>query len=224
MTHWLPRGSCASLVCALAILVSGESARSETKATELAEAISPTATVRGTEVRESDWAKLQARARVAYISSGPRPLTGRMIDNDLTTTFRFSESDKSPTVIVELAQSVELHRIRTVFKGDNARLDVFLLNELPKNENNLQLAKPFASTVNLPENQGTVTVDFSPGSARYVALRWTGNKSREPFQIAEISAFSNEPADWIASDPHLAANSGPNFFASGPPPIPVISQ
>jgi len=224
MTHWLPRGSCASLVCALAMLASGESIRSETNRADLAEAVSPRVTVRGTEVREFDWAKLQARAHVAYISSGPRTLTGRMIDNDLTTTFRFSESDVSPTVIVELAQSVQLHRVRTVFKGENARLDIFLLNELPKNENDLRLAKPFASSVDLPKNQGMVTVDFSAGSARYVALRWTGNKSREPFQIAEISAFSNEPADWIDSDPYLAANSGPNFFPSGPPPIPVISQ
>ena len=206
------------------MLASGESTRSETNRADLAKAISPTGTGRGTEVRECDWAKLQAGARVAYVSSGPRTLTGRMIDNDLTTTFRFSDSDESPTVIVELAQSIELHRVRTVVKGANTRLNVFLLNELPKNENDLQFAKPFASTVDLPENQGTVTVDFSAGNARYVALRWTGNKSREPFQIAEISAFSNEPTDWIDSDPHLAANSGPNFFASGPPPIPVISQ
>src|ERR1051326_4515488 len=64
-------------------------------------------TVRGTEVREFDWAKQRARARIAYVSSGPRTVRDRMIDNDLQTSFRFSDSDQSPTVIVELARSEE---------------------------------------------------------------------------------------------------------------------
>ena len=48
-------------------------------------------TVRGSEVREFDWAKSQASARIAYVSSGPRTQSARMIDNDLQTAFRFSE-------------------------------------------------------------------------------------------------------------------------------------
>src|ERR1700747_478589 len=74
-------------------------------------------TVRRTEPREFDWAKLQARARVAYVSSGSRILTSRMIDNDIETAFRFSPSDSSPTVIVELAKVQALHRVTALFKG-----------------------------------------------------------------------------------------------------------
>src|SRR4029077_1858554 len=107
--------------------------------------------VRGADVREFDWAKLQARARIAYTSSGPKTLSARMIDNDLQTVFRFSESDKSPTVIVELAKSTQLHRVSAVFRAEDARLDVFLLNELPKDIADLQFAKPDASAVSLPD-------------------------------------------------------------------------
>jgi hypothetical protein len=180
-------------------------------------------TVRGTEVREFDWAKLKARARIAYISSGPRTLSSRMIDNDLETAFQFSESDKSPMVVVELAKNAKLHRVSTVFKAEDTRLDVLLLNELPRNVGDLQFAKPDASIVDLPDERGKITVDFSVSSARYVVLRWKRSKWQEPFSVAEISAFSNDPADRIADqDPHLADNTS-TFATFGPPTVGVVS-
>src|SRR5436305_15113798 len=90
-----------------------------------------TVTVHGSEVREFDWAKLQARARIAYTSSGPKILRSRMIDDDLQTEFRFSESDNAPLVILELSQSAQLHRVSTVFKAEDTRVDVILMNKLP---------------------------------------------------------------------------------------------
>jgi hypothetical protein len=180
-------------------------------------------TVRGTEVREFDWAKSQARARIAYTSSGPRTLSGRMIDNDLQTVFRFSESDKSPTVVVELAKNANLHRVTTAFKAEDAKLDVYLLNELPKDENDLRSAKPVASIVDLPNNNGVMTTDFSVSNARYVALRWTRKKWQDPFEVAEISAFSNDPTDLNSDQDLRLADNRNSFVAPVPPPIPVVS-
>ncbi len=180
-------------------------------------------TVRGTEVREFDWAKSRARARIVYTSSGPRALSGQLIDNDLQTVFRFSESDPAPTVIVELAQSAKLHRVSTVFKAEDAKVDVFLLNELPKNGDYLRFATPSATVVSLPDERGTVTVDFSVSSARYVALRWKRNKHEDPFTVAEISAFSNDPADLTYDQgPRLADNMSTGVLPA-PPPVPVVS-
>jgi hypothetical protein len=180
-------------------------------------------TVRGTEIREFDWAKSRARAHVAYTSSGPRTLSGRMIDNDLQTVFRFSESDKTPTVIVELAQSARLHRVSTAFKAEDAQLDVYLLNELPKDPGDLRVAKPDASVNDRPDDNGMVNVNFSVSSARYVVLRWKRNRWQEPFEVAEISAFSNDPADFIFDQaPQLADNMSAAVLPA-PPPVPVVS-
>jgi hypothetical protein len=180
-------------------------------------------TVRGTEVREFDWAKSRTRARVVYTSSGPKAQSGRLIDNDLQTFFRFSESDPAPTVIVELAQSAKLHRVGTVFKAEDAKVEVFLLNEMPKDRDDLRFATPNATVVSLPDERGTVTVDFSVSSARYVALRWKRNRREDPFTVAEISAFSNDSTGLIYDeDPHLADNTS-GFTSSEPPPVGVVS-
>jgi hypothetical protein len=214
--------ACLSKILMIAALASaGSNAVSAAEANDAT--MTTTVTARGTEVREFDWAKLQARAHVAYVSSGPRTQSGRMIDNDLQTVFRFSESDKSPTVVIELAQNANLHRIVTAFKAEDAKLDVYLLNELPKNANDLRFAKPIASVVDLPDNHGVITADFSVSGARYVALRWTRKKWQEPFEVAEISAFSNDPGDvLVGQDMKLADNTVPNFVAE-PPLIPVVS-
>jgi hypothetical protein len=181
-------------------------------------------TVRGSEVREFDWAKVQARARIAFVSSGPRTQSARMIDNDLQTAFRFSESDKSPTVIVELAKSTGLHRVSTVFKAEDTELSVYLLNELPKDPSDLRFAKPNASVVGLPDERGMATVNVSVSSARYVALRWKRKNSQDPFAVAEISAFSNDPADLNFGDNVGLADNAKSFSALEPPIVPVVSQ
>lgn len=184
----------------------------------------PRVLVRGNEVREFDWAKLQSRAHVVYVSSGPRTQSGRMIDNDLQTAFRFSESDKSPTVIIELGQNANLHRVTTAFRAEEGvTLDVFLLNDLPKDGNNLRFAKAVASIVDLPDNHGVMTADFAVSSARYVVLRWTRKKWQEPFEVAEISALSNDPTDLISDQEVRLADKANFFIAPAPPPIPVVS-
>jgi hypothetical protein len=192
-------------------------------APETAEVTATRAMVRGNDGQDFDWAKSQARARVAFVSSGPRTLSGRMIDNDLQTVFRFSESDKSPTVVVELAQDTNLHRVTTAFKAEDAKLDVYLLKELPKDANDLRFTKPIASIVDLPDNHGVMTADFSVSSARYVALRWTRKKWQQPFEVAEISALSKDPTDLISDQDVRLAENTKNFVAPKPPLIPVVS-
>ena len=217
----------ASLTCLGKLLVLTAFALVRSTALSAPEATEITAaarvTVRGSEVREFDWAKSQARARIAYTSSGPRTSSGRMIDNDLQTLFQFSESDQSPTVIIELAKSTELHRVSAVFKAEDAELGVYLLNEFPKNPSDLGFAKPDASIVSLPNQHGMATLDVSVSSARYVVLRWKRKRSDEPFSVAEISAFSNAPADLVSDgDPHLADNAH-TFAAPELPQVGVVS-
>ena len=181
-------------------------------------------TVRGSEVREFDWAKLQAQARIAYVSSGPKALRSRMIDNDLQTTFQFSESDTSPTVVVELSKSAHLHRVSTAFKAEDAQLDVMLLNELPNNLDDLKFVKPDISRVALPDERGVMAADFSVTGARFVVFRWKRNKRDEPFSVAEISAFSNDPADWTSdADVHLVDNAK-SLTITAPPNVGIISH
>lgn len=180
-------------------------------------------TVRGSEVREFDWAKVQARARIAFVSSGPRTQSARMIDSDLQSVFRFSESDESPTVIVELARSTELHRVSTVFKAEDTELNVYLLNKLPKDPSDLRFAEPDASVVDLPDERGMATVNVSVSSARYVVLRWKRKKSQEPFAVAEISAYSNAPADLNFGDNVGLADNTKTFTTLEPPLVPVVS-
>jgi hypothetical protein len=185
----------------------------------------PRVTVRATtEPADYDWAKLQTGARVAYVSSGSRLLTGRMIDNDLHSVFKFSASDSAPTVIVELAQTERLHRIAAVFKAGNAKVDFYLLDQLPKNPRDLQSMKPFATVTDAPGATGETSVDFAPNNARYVALRWVRNDPNEPIEVAEISAFSSDPTDPEFADAlHLADNVNSNTGPINPPPIPILS-
>jgi len=222
----LPRLHCLIVLSASAFVTQNASSNPETTdATTIATRV----TVRGTEVHEFDWAKSQARARIAYTSSGPRTSSERMIDNDLQTSFQFSESDQSPTVVIELVKSTELHRVGAVFKAEDAELGVYLLSELPTNLSDLRFAKPDASVVSLPDKHGMATVNVSVSSARYVVLRWKRKRSDDAFTVAEISAFSNAPADWFsAQDVHLAENTASNFnhepsIIPTTPSVPVVS-
>src|SRR4051812_11624712 len=92
-----------------------------------------------------NFANLYARARIVYISSGPREFANRMIDDDVITAFEFAPADPNPTVIVELADRERLHRVSAVYKMAKGRLDVFLLENLGTNPGDLSGAKPVAS-------------------------------------------------------------------------------
>jgi hypothetical protein len=134
-----------------------------------------------------------ARARVVYVSSGPLSAAGRMIDDDVITSFRFGSRDERPTVIIELAESETLHRVSALYQMNGGRVDVYLLNRWTNDPRELETLKPVASVVD-QSGGGQTAVDFEPHGARYVALRWTReNSGDEPFEVGEIGAFGIVP-------------------------------
>jgi hypothetical protein len=144
-----------------------------------------------------NFANLYARAHVVFVSSGPTPLAGRVIDDDVLTAFRFSASDTHPTVIIELVENERLHRVSAVYKAGAGRLNVYLLPELNKDPGDLRDVKPIASIADRSGN-GKTAVNFDPQGARYVALRWTGDRpGGEAFELAEISAFGVPPLSFF---------------------------
>jgi len=216
----------ASLAIALILPVS--QARSQTSSANY-----PAVTVQAKAPAENDWAKLGAGGRIVYISSGMRVLADRMVDSDLGTIFRFPASDPRPTVIVELAQTQLLHRVSAIFKTEDARLDVFLLNALPKDQADLQSDKGFATTVDPLQEGWFGARDFAPSSAHYVVFRWTRKNSNGPFEVAEISAVSAEPiasvlAVFAEGQMHFAREGGQDFsnnlgVPADPPIIAAVS-
>lgn len=183
-------------------------------------------TIHGEATREFDWAKSRARAQIVRVSSGPRTLAGRMIDDDTNTVFRFSPSDRHPTVIIELAKTEQLHRIAAILKSEHARLEVFLLDSLPKNDNALGSDAPIATVAGNEEHPGGVSVSFGANGARYVALRWTRTRWDEPFEVAEISAWGQDRPDLdfaLVSSLEADAGQGATTLAVDPPALAVTS-
>jgi hypothetical protein len=139
-------------------------------------------------------------------------MTQRMIDDDAATSFHFSTADPHPTVIVELAERERLHRVSALYKMQSGRLDIYVMDELPKDPNHLRDLAPIASVTD-PGN-GKAAVDVDPRGARYVALHWMPEHSqavKDAFEIAEVCAFGGVPLST------LNANEAANLFASNPP-------
>ena len=184
---------------------------------------------------EVDLAKLMALGRVVYVSSGAIALSGRTIDNDTRTVFRFSGSDLHPTLIVELAHSQPLHRVSAVFDGEsNTKLDAYLLSALPTKPGDLTGAAPLACAVDRAHVPAAAAAEFAPNTARYVAFRWTREKTtRMPFEVAEVSAFSSRPSIqflpiFAETEIHFTHETPPDFSnqlgtLADPPGVAVTS-
>ncbi|MEO5720564.1 MAG: hypothetical protein ABIR71_03720 [Chthoniobacterales bacterium] len=168
-----------------------------------------------------NFANLYAKARVVHVSSGALASAGRMIDDDNETGFHFAASDKQPTVVVELGENEQLHRVSALYKLQvPGRLDVYLLNEVSQDSLKLNDQQPIASVVD-SDGQGKAAVDFDPRGARYVALRWTPSgvsNSERGFEIAEIDAFGNMPLVLLTSD------GKPDLLARGYTSIPMPGE
>jgi hypothetical protein len=170
---------------------------------------------------EVDLAKVQSGGRIVFVSSGPRQRSFHAIDNDRRTTFRFSNEDLHPTMIVELAGDQPVYRVSVVPGSQGGQVDVYLLNELPRNFGDLATVKPTATIVDLVVARETA-VEFAPQLARYVALRWAQNKPLVSApEVAEVSVFTKGDPPHIADA--LAATDPPIYLVSGPPVITPIS-
>src|SRR6185436_16644824 len=102
--------------------------------------------------------------------------------------------------IVELGNHERVHRVSTVYKIKNGRMDFFLMNELGSDPDDLSAAKPIASDADSDAN-GESAVDFDPHGARYLAFRWTpgeGNAS-DGFEVAELGALSEESLSMLTA-------------------------
>ena len=169
---------------------------------------------------EVDLAKVQAGGKIVLISSGVRGAGFRAIDDDHRTTFRFSRDDARPTLIVQLIENRPIHRVSAVVGSESGKIDVYLLNELPRHPTDLDALNSIGSITNVAVAR-EASLDFAPQNARYVALRWTlSNQAPEALNVAEVSAFSTgyTPAGTaaLASDP-------PIYLVGGPPVLPLVS-
>ncbi|HVF70530.1 MAG TPA: hypothetical protein VM940_02880 [Chthoniobacterales bacterium] len=177
-----------------------------------------------------NFANLYARARIVFVSSGATGLAKRMIDDDVITSFEFAQSDPQPTVVVELAERERLHRVSAVYKMEQGRLDVFLLQELGQNPGDLQGRTPIASVTD-QTGAGKAAVDFDTKGARYVALRWTpaDPKTTRTFEVAEVSAFGEMPLSMLSTSelPDVYADNSIGLMSPPlvvqPPVLPLIS-
>lgn len=168
-----------------------------------------------------DLAKLQAGGKIVLVSSGARGGGFRAIDDDHRTTFRFSADDPRPTMIVQLVDERPIHRVSTVVGSKSEKIDVYLLNDLPRKPSDLDGLKPTASILD-PGVAREASVDFAPQQARYVALRWTLSETTpEALNVAEVSAFSRDASATVSAA--LAATDPPIYLVSGPPVLPPVS-
>ena len=173
------------------------------------------------EADEVDLAKLQSGGQIVLVSSGQRPAGFHSIDDDRRTVFQFASSDSHPTVVVKVTDSKPIHRVSVVPGSESVKVDVYLLNELPRDLSDLEKDKPLTSIVDLAVGK-EAAVDFPPQRARYVALRWTlASAVITPFKIAEISAFTKGEATHVADA--LAATDPPLYLVQGPPVIKPLS-
>jgi hypothetical protein len=178
-----------------------------------------------------NFANLYARAKVVYISSGPKELANRMIDDDVITAFEFAPTDPHPTVIVELADRERLHRVSAVYKMAKGQLEVFLLQDLGTDPGRLRDARAVASVTDT-DGDGKAALDFDTQGARYVALRWTPASDSTPhsFEVAEVSAFGEMPLSMLSTieTPDIYADNSAGLVSPPvvlqPPVVPLVSE
>jgi hypothetical protein len=175
------------------------------------------------EADDVDLAKVQAGGQIIFVSSGPRRASFQAIDGDRRTVFQFSVSDARPTAIVKLTEAKPVHRVSLVPGSQSRKVDIYLLNELPRNPSELDQTEPLTSIVDLVAGR-EASAEFAPQRARYLVLRWTMSDAvAVAFKVAEISAFTKgEPTS--APSAALAATDPPIYLVQGPPVItpPVI--
>lgn len=119
-----------------------------------------------------DVAKLRAKARIVYVSSGSRAAARRMIDGNDHTTFRFAANDPAPTVIVEFANVAQIGSVTALYKAGAGLFDVYLLDELGNPPSDLSRGRLVQAAVE--SGNAETVLSFDPQGARYIALRWHG--------------------------------------------------
>jgi hypothetical protein len=168
-----------------------------------------------------DLAKIQYGGQVVFVSSGQRAAASHAVDDDRRTVFLFSISDPRPTLIVKLNESKPVHRVSVVVASQAGEVNVYLLDEIPREPSDLDKVKPVGSIVDLGVAH-EAGAEFAPKSAHYIALRWALSRNHShPLAVAEVSVFSNAADATVAT---LAASDPPPADPiQGPPLIVSVS-
>lgn len=189
-----------------------------------------------------NFANAYARARIAYVSSGTGKDAGKMIDDDPITAYQFDKNDPHPIVVIELPETQQLHRVSAIYDMTPGRIDVYALDKLCGDPEELEGLKPIAVALDRT-GEGKASVEFDPHGARFIALRWTpANVSHtRSFHVAEVNAFGNvrladinmdERPQLFASNTlqgHALPGEGPADFSNtlgtlaDPPTVPPVS-
>jgi hypothetical protein len=163
-----------------------------------------------------DLAKIGSKWQVVFVSSGQRTAVSHAIDDDRRSVFLFSISDPRPTLIVKLTESKPVHRVSVVVGSQAPELNIYLLDEMPRDPSDLDNVKPVASIVDLGVAREAMA-EFAAKSARYIALRWALSKNHShPLAVAEVSVFSNAADPTVAT---LAASDLPLADPIQDPPL-----
>ena len=169
-----------------------------------------------------DMAKVQSGGTVAFVSSGKKLAVLRAIDDDRRTLFQFSDSDSHPTLIIKLNETRPVSRVSLVPESNVSQVNVYLLNEVPRNASDLDALTPTTAIVNLVVGR-EAAADFAPQSARYVALRWMLlSTSAGPAKVAEVSVFAASDSHH-SSDLLALADPAASLQVVEPPDVPVVS-
>jgi hypothetical protein len=156
-----------------------------------------------------NYANQYAFGRVVYVSSSGEASPSRMIDDDAATFFSFAPNDPNPTVIVALANRQKLHRVSALSGISDARVEVYLLDEVGDNPGDLSHAR-LVGTATTASDEDTLAINFEPQMARYVALRWFPKHLHQgPPVIAEVCAFGSVPLSVVdlGEQPDLFADA-----------------
>jgi hypothetical protein len=140
-----------------------------------------------------NYANQYAFGRIIYVSSSGGTSPSSMIDDDASTLFAFAPKDPAPTVVLALANRQKLHRISALSGISDARVEVYLLDQIGENPGDLSHARLVGSATTATGDD-TVAVNFAPQMAHYVALRWIPKQPlQQPPTVAEVSAFGTVP-------------------------------
>jgi hypothetical protein len=178
-----------------------------------------------------NFANQHAQTRVVFVSSRLEKSASRMIGDDVRGAFQFAPSDPNPTVIVELGSHERVERVSAAYKIKTGRMDVFLMNELGSDPDDLSAARPIAAAAD-SDTDGKSAVDFDPHGARYLAFRWTPGKGNasDGFEVEDLSALGEVPLSMLIAmetwdtyaNNSIGLTSPP--FVTQPPTLDVVSQ
>ena len=156
-----------------------------------------------------NYANEYAFGRVVYVSSSGASSPSSMIDDDASTSFTFAPKDPAPTVVLALANRQKLHRISALSGISDARVEIYLLDQVGENPGDLSHARLVGSATTAAGDD-TVAVNFDPQMARYVAMRWIPKHPQQQLStIAEVSAFGTVPLSVVdlGEEPDLFADA-----------------